>query len=57
MDREIQHEGNKILQVFLEHKDLEFNSTNIEKLRHYHHFHSRDELLMAIGNKELVLTE
>ena len=57
MDREIQHEGNKILQVFLEHKDLEFNSTNIEKLRHYHHFQSRDELLMAIGNKELVLTE
>ena len=57
MDREIQHEGNKILQVFLEHKDLEFNNTNIEKLRHYHHFHSRDELLMAIGNKELVLTE
>ena len=57
MDREIQHEGNKILQVFLEHKDLEFNSTNIEKLRHYHHFHSRDELLMAISNKELVLTE
>ena len=57
MDREIQHEGNKILQVFLEHKDLEFNSTNIEKLRHYHHFHSSDELLMAIGNKELVLTE
>ena len=57
MDREIQHEGNKILQVFLEHKDLEFNSTNIEKLRHYHHFHSRDELLMAIGNKEQVLTE
>ncbi len=55
MNRELQHEGNKKLQVFLEGKDLDFNSTNTEKLRNFHHFHSREELLMAIGGGTLVL--
>ncbi len=56
-DREVQHEGNKILQVFLEGKDLEFNSTNIEKLRLFRHYRSRDEFLLAIGSKEITLND
>ncbi len=55
MNRELQHEGNKKLQVFLEHKDLEFNSTNTEKLRRMHHFHTREEMMMAIGSNTLTL--
>jgi len=55
MNRELQHEGNKKLQVFLEHRDLEFNSTTTEKLRRFHHFHTREELLMAIGSNTLIL--
>ena len=55
MNRELQHEGNKKLQVFLENKELEFNSTNLEKLRRFHHFHSREEMLMAIGSNTLEL--
>lgn len=57
MDREKQHEGNKKLQTFLEHKDLEFNSINTDKLRRFHHFHSREELLLAIGAGDLILNE
>lgn len=56
-DREVQHEGNKTLQVFLESKDLEFNSTNIEKLRLFHHYRNRDEFLLAIGSKEITLND
>ena len=54
MDREKQHQGGKLLQEFLESKDIEYNSTNIDKLRQLHHMASRDDLLLSIGMGELV---
>ena len=57
IDREVECEGNKILQVFLEQKDSEFNNGNIEKLRLLHHYSNRDEFLRAIGSGELVLND
>ena len=57
MDREIQHNGNKSLQTFLEHKDMEFNSMNIDKLRRFHKFNTREEFLFAIGSNEIQLND
>lgn len=57
MDREIQIQGNKKLQAFLEHKELESNSVNIDKLRRFHNYNSREELLLAIGAGELILND
>lgn len=55
MDRETQHIGNKVLQAFLERRELEFNSSNIDKLRRFHKFNSREEMLFVIGSESLQL--
>ena len=48
-DKEKEHEGNKMLQTFLEHHDLEFNNVNVDKLRRLHKFTTRDQFLLALG--------
>ena len=54
VDRELQHDGEQTLKAFLEGKDLEYSPANIEKLVHLHGLASREELLLAIGEKKIV---
>lgn len=57
MDRETEHQGQTILQAFLEKKDLEANNDNINKLKQFHRFNSKEDLFLAIGEKKLELTD
>ena len=57
MNRETEHEGFKILQDYLEKKNIEANPDNINKLRQLHRFESKESLLQALGEKKFLLTE
>ena len=57
IDRETELGGQKILQEFLEKKDLEANSDNINKLRQFHRFNTKEELFLLIGEKKLELSD
>ena len=52
-DREKQREGERTLQEFLGKKEIELNSSNIEKLCKLHNFSTREELFLAIGEKNI----
>lgn len=53
MDRDTEREGENILRDFLESKDFEVNSDIVNKLLVFHHFNSKEDFLLAIGEKKL----
>lgn len=53
-DREKQREGEKILQDFFSKRDIELDSTNLDKLCKLHNEPSREALYRAYGEKVLV---
>ena len=55
IDREKQKEGEEILNAFFEKIEKEPNSINIEKLCRLHNMDSREELLVAVGEKHITL--
>ena len=57
MNRETEQEGFKILQDFLEKKNLEISPDIINKLRQFHRFESKESLLQALGQKKYILTD
>ncbi len=56
-DRERQREGEQLLKDFFAAKELEANTPNIDKLTHLHGLTTREELLLAVGEKKVVLGE
>ena len=56
-DREHQREGEQLLKDFLTAKEIEPSTPNVEKLVQLHGYASREELLLAIGEKKVVLDE
>lgn len=54
-DREKQRQGEVILQSFLTKKDMDMDSINVEKLCRFHNVETREDLLLAIGEKNLSL--
>jgi len=54
-DREKQKEGEELLNAFFQKIDKEPNSINIDKLCRLHNLQSREELLVAIGEKRVNL--
>lgn len=56
-DREHQREGEQILKDFLTAKDIEPSTPNVEKLVQFHGYATREELLLAISEKKVVLDE
>ena len=57
MDRDTEREGENILHEFLENKDIEINSDVINKLQIFHHFNSKEDFLLAIGEKKLEFSD
>ena len=53
--RELQKQGEEMLQTFLRKNDIEPNSLNLDKLCEMHHLKLREELFRAIGNKTVTL--
>ncbi|HZK02932.1 MAG TPA: RelA/SpoT family protein [Bacteroidaceae bacterium] len=49
--------GEAIFNEFLKKEDIEINSSQIEKIYTIHRLNSRDELMMAIGQKKIILGE
>ena len=56
-DRDVQHEGELKMQEFFKKMDIENNSVNVEKLSALHTLERREDLLLAIGDKTIVLGE
>ena len=56
-NKEKQHKGEEMLKQFMQQKDIELASNNVELLRSFHHLPSREDLFLAIGNGTLVLNE
>ncbi|MBO4550291.1 MAG: bifunctional (p)ppGpp synthetase/guanosine-3',5'-bis(diphosphate) 3'-pyrophosphohydrolase, partial [Bacteroidaceae bacterium] len=54
-EREMQKQGEEILNDFLQENEKEPNSLNISKLCHFHELATRDELLSAIGRGIITL--
>ena len=54
-DREKQKEGEELLNAFFQKIDKEPNSINIDKLCRLHNLQSREDLLVAIGEKRVNL--
>ena len=50
-----QKEGETILNEFFKNEDIRMDDATLDKLTRLHGFHTRDELLVAIGNKRVVL--
>ncbi len=50
-----QKEGETILAEFLKAEGIRMDDTALDKLTRLHNFHTHDELLVAIGSKQLVL--
>ena len=50
-----QKEGETILNEFFKNEDIRMDNAALDKLTRLHGFHTRDELLVAIGNKRVVL--
>ena len=50
-----QKEGETILNEFFKNEDIRMDDAALDKLTRLHGFHTRDELLVAIGNKRVVL--
>lgn len=57
-DRKVfQKEGEELLSDFLEKEEVRLETPVIEKLRKFHNMKNEEELLVAIGNKTIVLGE
>ena len=56
-NKEKQFKGESLLKEFMKQKDIEMTASNVEKLRAFHHFPSRDDLMTAIGNGNIALGE
>jgi len=54
-DREKQKEGEELLNEFFQKIEKEPNSINIDKLCRFHNMQSREELLIAVGEKRINL--
>lgn len=54
-EREMQKQGEDILNDFFEQAELEPNSINLDKLCEVHGLQQREELYAAIGNKKIIL--
>lgn len=54
-DREKQKEGEELLNTFFQKIEKEPNSINIDKLCRLHNMQSREELLVAVGEKRINL--
>ena len=52
-----QKEGEAILNEFFKNEDIRMDDAALDKLTKLHGFHTRDELLVAIGNKRVVLSD
>lgn len=50
-----QKEGETILADFFKNEDIRMDDKALDKLTRLHNFHTRDELLIAVGSKKLVL--
>ena len=48
-----QKEGETILNEFFKNEDIRMDDAALDKLTRLHGFHTRDELLVAIGNNGL----
>lgn len=53
--RSAQHEGETILNDFFQKEEMELNTINVEKLYKFHKLRSKEDLLIAIGQKNLIL--
>ncbi|MDY4744589.1 MAG: ACT domain-containing protein, partial [Bacteroidaceae bacterium] len=54
-EREKQKQGEEVLNTFLQERDLEPNSVNIDKIRSFHNLSTRDELFVALGGGVVTL--
>ena len=50
-----QKQGETILSEFFKNEDIRMDDGALDKLTRLHNFHTRDELLVAVGSKKLVL--
>lgn len=55
--REIQKKGEETLTVFLKKNNIEYTNTVIDKLMNIHDVNKREDLFMAIGEKQIILGE
>ena len=57
MDREVQQQGLRQLESFLEKKDIDPTGDVINKLQRFHRFATREQMLQAIGGQDLLLSD
>ena len=57
MDREVQQQGLRQLESFLEKKDIDPTGDAINKLQRFHRFATREQMLQAIGGQDLLLSD
>ena len=55
LDRDMQRDGEQMVHDFLVRHDFEPNTSHVNKLYSFHHFHKPDELYLAVGKGNVVL--
>ena len=56
-NREIQKQGEAILNVWLSRNEMEMTTSLLDKLCEFHNFQKHENLLLALGNKSVILTD
>lgn len=56
-NREIQKQGESLLNAWLERNDLEMTTSVLDKLCEFHNLKKHESLFLCIGNKSVILTE
>lgn len=56
-DREIQKQGETMLNAWLERNDMEMTTSVLDKLCEFHNLKKHESLFLGIGNKSVILTE
>ncbi len=56
-NREIQKQGEAIFKVWLSRNDMEMTTSLLDKLCEFHNFQKHESLLLALGNKSVILTD
>jgi hypothetical protein len=56
-DREIQKQGETMLNAWLERNDMEMTTSVLDKLCEFHNLKKHESLFLCIGNKSVILTE
>lgn len=52
--REIQRKGEQVINEFLQRNDMELTSSALDKLCEFHEMQNHEELLIALGNKDII---